>query len=77
MILKVILLATNLSFFLFYVIVPNGIAAILGILFSALFLKKVFMVCILVEVMSLMLTCIGIYFINKKGVKSTKRGTFK
>ena len=52
--------------------VPNGIAAILGILFSALFLKKVFMVCILVEVMSLMLTCIGIYFINKKGVKRTR-----
>ena len=24
-----------------------------------------------------MLTCIGIYFINKKGVKRTKRGTFK
>ena len=41
--LKVILLATNLSFFLFYVIVPNGIAAILGISFFPLcFLKKVF-----------------------------------
>ncbi len=61
------------AFFLFYVIVPNGIAAILGILFSALFLKKVFMVCILVEVMSLMLTYIGIYFINKKGVNRTRR----